>query len=177
MSLEDAPGIPGVRQGGGAGDPGSGARGPQRGTMGAPRHEGAHDPAGQGAAPVTRQAREEGLDLLLQQPFCGLRDIPSSVSRDPSMIMIPTDRPVRSVERKRLTICLRIPPLSTHKGRRESLGILMPETGDGTQELPQKPTPVSTKGRRGRAGRSDAPCEQRLNVVTLQARRDSGRIR
>ena len=26
------------------------------------------------------------------------------------MIMIPTDRPVRSVERKRLTICLRIPP-------------------------------------------------------------------
>ena len=23
------------------------------------------------AAPVTRQAREEGLDLLLQQPFCG----------------------------------------------------------------------------------------------------------
>ena len=29
------------------------------------------------------------------------------------MIMIPTDRPVRSVERKRLTICLRIPPLST----------------------------------------------------------------
>jgi len=46
-----------------------------------------------------------------------VRDIPSSVSRDPSMIMIPTDRPVRSVERKRLTICLRIPPLSTHCGR------------------------------------------------------------
>jgi hypothetical protein len=44
------------------------------------------------------------------------------VSRDPSMIMIPTDRPVRSVERKRLTICLRIPPLSTHKGRRGRLG-------------------------------------------------------
>jgi hypothetical protein len=36
--------------------------------------------------------------------------------------MIPTDRPVRSVERKRLTICLRIPPLSTHKGRRGSVG-------------------------------------------------------
>jgi ribosome-associated protein len=42
----------------------------------------------------------------------------------------------------------------SHKGSRGSLGILMPETGDGTQELPQKPTPVSTKGRRGRAGRS-----------------------
>ena len=26
------------------------------------------------------------------------------------MIMIPTDRPVRSVERKRLTISLRVPP-------------------------------------------------------------------
>ena len=39
--------------------------------MGAPRHAGAHDPAGQGAAPVTRQARDEGLDLLLLQPFCG----------------------------------------------------------------------------------------------------------
>jgi len=34
------------------------------------------------------------------------------------------------------------------------LGILMPETGDGTQELPQKPTPVSTKVRRGREERS-----------------------
>jgi len=45
-----------------------------------------------------------------------VRAIPSSVSRDPSMIMIPTDRPVRSVERKRLTICLRIPPLSTGVG-------------------------------------------------------------
>jgi len=45
-----------------------------------------------------------------------VRDIPSSVSRDPSMIMIPTDRPVRSVERKRLTICLRIPPLSSTRG-------------------------------------------------------------
>ena len=65
------PGVPGVRQGGGTGDPGSGARGRQRGTIGAPRQEGAHDPAGQGAAPVTRQAREEGLDLLLQQPFRG----------------------------------------------------------------------------------------------------------
>jgi hypothetical protein len=65
------PGVPGVRQGGGTGDPGSGERGRQRGTIGAPRQEGAQDPAGQGAAPVTRQAREEGLDLLLQQPFRG----------------------------------------------------------------------------------------------------------
>ena len=47
------------------------------------------------------------------------------------------------VERKRLTICLRIPPLSTHKGSRGSLGVLMPETRDGTQQLPKKPTPVS----------------------------------
>jgi hypothetical protein len=46
------------------------------------------------------------------------------------------------VERKRLTICLRIPPLSTHKGRRGSLGVLMAETGDGTQGLAKKPTPV-----------------------------------
>jgi hypothetical protein len=65
------PGVPGVRQGGGTGDPGSGERWRQRGTIGAPRQEGAQDPAGQGAAPVTRQAREEGLDLLLQQPFRG----------------------------------------------------------------------------------------------------------
>ena len=65
------PGVPGVRQGGGTGDPGSGARGRQRGTMGAPRHAGAHDPAGQGAVPVMRPARDEGLDLLLLQPFCG----------------------------------------------------------------------------------------------------------
>jgi len=49
------------------------------------------------------------------------------------MIMIPTDRPVRSVERKRLTICLRIPPLSTHTGRRGSFSVLMPETADDTQ--------------------------------------------
>jgi hypothetical protein len=32
------------------------------------------------------------------------------------MIMIPTDRPVRSVERKRLTICLRIPPFQARGG-------------------------------------------------------------
>ena len=36
-----------------------------------------------------------------------------------------------------------IPPTPfSHKGRRGSLGVLMPETEDGTQELPQKPTPV-----------------------------------
>ncbi len=32
----------------------------------------------------------------------------------------------------------------SHKGRRGSLGILMPETGDGMQGLPQKPAPVRT---------------------------------
>ena len=36
-----------------------------------------------------------------------------------------------------------IPPASFfHKGRRGSLGIQMPETGDGTQGLPKKPIPV-----------------------------------
>jgi hypothetical protein len=62
------------------------------------------------------------------------------VSRDPSMIMIPTDRPVRSVERKRLTICLRIPPFQPTRG--EGGVCLMAETGDGTQGLAKKPTPV-----------------------------------
>ena len=37
------PGVPGVRQGGGAGDPGSGERVRQRGTIGAPRQAGAQD--------------------------------------------------------------------------------------------------------------------------------------
>ena len=70
------------------------------------------------------------------------------------MIMIPTDRPVRSVERKRLTICLRIPPLSTHTGRRGRLGVLKPETGDGTPGLPEKPAPVQPAYRRG----NSLPC-------------------
>jgi hypothetical protein len=36
-----------------------------------------------------------------------------------------------------------IPPAPfSHTGRRGSLGVLMPETGDVTQELPKKPTPV-----------------------------------
>jgi hypothetical protein len=34
------------------------------------------------------------------------------------------------------------PPLLTHTGRRGRLGVLMPETGDATQELSKKPTPV-----------------------------------
>jgi hypothetical protein len=34
-----------------------------------------------------------------------------------------------------------IPPAPfSHEGRRGSLGVLMPETGDGTQGLPEKPT-------------------------------------
>ena len=49
MGRSGDPGIPGVRQGGDANDPGSSERGPQRGTMGAPRQEGAQDPAGLGA--------------------------------------------------------------------------------------------------------------------------------
>jgi hypothetical protein len=36
-----------------------------------------------------------------------------------------------------------IPPTPfSHKGRRGSLGVLMAETGDGTQGLAKKPTPV-----------------------------------
>jgi len=46
--------------------------------------------------------------------------------------------------------------LFSHKGRRGRLGVLMAETGDGTQGLARKstpvsipPTPFSHKGRRG----------------------------
>jgi hypothetical protein len=53
------PGVPGVCQGNSAGDPGGVKRWHQRGII-------AHDSAGQGAAPMTRQAREAGLDLRLQ---------------------------------------------------------------------------------------------------------------
>jgi hypothetical protein len=50
-----------------------------------------------------------------------------------------------------------IPPTPfSHKGRRGSLGVLMAETGDGTQGLAKKSTPVSiplppspTRGERG----------------------------
>ena len=51
--------------------------------------------------------------------------------------------------------CPIIPPAPfSHKGRRGSLGVLMPETEDGTQGLPQQPSLVSIppnphKGRRG----------------------------
>jgi hypothetical protein len=42
-------------------------------------------------------------------------------------------------------LCPSSPPTPfSHKGRRGSLGILMPETGDGMQGLPQKPAPVRT---------------------------------
>ena len=50
-------------------------------------------------------------------------------------------------------------PLSTHKGRRGSLGVLMADTGDGTQGLAKTstpvsipPTPFSHTGRRGSMG-------------------------
>jgi hypothetical protein len=42
-------------------------------------------------------------------------------------------------------------PTPSHKGRRGCLGVLMPETRDGTQQLPKKPTP-SHKGRRRSLG-------------------------
>jgi hypothetical protein len=53
-----------------------------------------------------------------------------------------------------------IPPTPfSHKGRRGSLGVLMAETGDGTQGLAKTSTPVSIspapfsyKGRRGSLG-------------------------
>jgi hypothetical protein len=95
------------------------------------------------------------------------------------MIMIPTDRPVRSVERKRLTICLRIPPLSTHKGRRGSLGVLMAETGDGAQGIAKTSTPVRSpypllpQEKKGDFGLPDAPhedCETRRRQKTLYLR-------
>ena len=54
-----------------------------------------------------------------------------------------------------------IPPTSfSHKGRRGSLGVLMPETEDGTQGLAKKSTPVSNpllpQGEKGEFGRPDA---------------------
>ena len=58
------------------------------------------------------------------------------------MIMIPTDRPVRSVERKRLTICLRIPPLSTRAWGQFS----RPHPGAGGRRF--TPTGVGTMGNR-----------------------------
>jgi hypothetical protein len=56
-----------------------------------------------------------------------------------------------------------IPPAPfSHTGRRGRLGVLMPETEDGTQGLPQKPTPVRypcpllPHGEKGEVGRPDA---------------------
>jgi hypothetical protein len=38
-----------------------------------------------------------------------------------------------------------IPPAPfSHKGRRGSVGVLMPETGDVTHELPKKPIPIKS---------------------------------
>jgi hypothetical protein len=51
----------------------------------------------------------------------------------------------------------------SHKGRRGILGILIPETKDGTQGLPQKPTPVSCMARvRGRL----PACIQECDPIT-----------
>ncbi len=71
MGRRSNPGLPGVYQGGGAGDPGSGARVHRRRTVGAPCQAGAHHPAGRGAASALRHARDAGLDLMLHEPFRG----------------------------------------------------------------------------------------------------------
>ena len=54
-----------------------------------------------------------------------------------------------------------IPPTPfSHKGRRGSLGVLMPETGDGTQGRAKTSPPVSNpllpQGEKGESRRSDA---------------------
>ena len=54
-----------------------------------------------------------------------------------------------------------IPPTPfSHTGRRGTLGVLMPETGDGTQGLAKTSTPMSNpllpQGEKGECGRSDA---------------------
>jgi hypothetical protein len=58
-----------------------------------------------------------------------------------------------------------IPPTPfSHTGRRGSLGVLMPERGDGTQGLPEKSTPVKgahlegLRRERGRPARTPARC-------------------
>ena len=46
-----------------------------------------------------------------------------------------------------------IPPIPfSHKGRRGSLGVLMPETGDGTQRLAKKSTPARVRAVGGKKG-------------------------
>ena len=56
------------------------------------------------------------------------------------------------------------PPLNFHTGRRGSLGVLMTETGDGTQGLAKKSTPVSyillPHGKKEMSGRPDKPFPQ-----------------
>ena len=46
------------------------------------------------------------------------------------------------------------PPPFSHTGRRRRLGVLKPETGDGTPGLPEKPAPVQPAYRRG----NSLPC-------------------
>jgi len=60
-----------------------------------------------------------------------------------------------------------IPPAPfSHKGRRGSLGILMAETGDGTQGLAKKSTPVSPSagGRRVDPARRACPTSARASA-------------
>ena len=75
----------------------------------------------------------------------GVRAIPSSVARDPYHDH-GTDGSVRAFGGTETVDNLPAspPPLSTHKGRRGSVGVLMPETGDVTHELPKKPIPIKS---------------------------------
>ena len=65
-----------------------------------------------------------------------------------------------------------IPPTPiSPKGRRGSLGVLMPETGDGTQGLAKKSTPVRGSALGARA--SGAHASEDAPPVCVQAGRDA----
>ena len=53
---------------------------------------------------------------------------------------------MRGLPHSRALLPLIPPTPSSHKGRRGSLGVLMPETEDDTQGIPKKPAPVSIRG-------------------------------
>jgi|YNPMSStandDraft_2_1061718.scaffolds.fasta_scaffold36394_1 hypothetical protein len=168
----------------------AGRRRRQRRTIGAPRQAGAHNPAGQGAAPAPQHAREAGLVLLLHEPFRGRAGHPlpaylpftrqtavpwtcgtssSSVTCHPSvMIMLPTDRPRCAVERKRLTHCLRIPPFNPH-GEKRAFG--RPEAQNERRNTGTSKNPASVragdKGQRciGITLRSSPPRNRSIRAI------------